>query len=70
MVSHHGVLTLVVSDKDVRFTSRVWKRFYDELDTKSHFSTTFHPQTNRKSDMTIQNLKDMLRAYVLDFGGS
>ncbi|KAJ9544598.1 hypothetical protein OSB04_024305 [Centaurea solstitialis] len=33
-------------------------------------STTFHPQTNGQSEMTIQTLEDMLRACVLDFGGS
>ena len=34
------------------------------------FSTTFHPQTDGQSERTIQTLKDMLRAYVLDFHGS
>nr|GFB96602.1 putative reverse transcriptase domain, ribonuclease H-like domain, aspartic peptidase domain protein [Tanacetum cinerariifolium] len=33
-------------------------------------STAYHPQTDGQSERTIQTLKDMLRAYVLDFGGS
>ncbi|WMV38084.1 hypothetical protein MTR67_031469 [Solanum verrucosum] len=33
------------------------------------FSTTFHPQTDRQSDRTIQVLEDMLRACVIDFVG-
>lgn len=33
-------------------------------------STTFHPQTDGQSEHTIQTLKDMLRACIIDFGGS
>ncbi|GJS66402.1 putative reverse transcriptase domain-containing protein [Tanacetum coccineum] len=31
-------------------------------------STTYHPQTDRQSERTIQTLEDMLRACVIDFG--
>ncbi|GJV29669.1 putative reverse transcriptase domain-containing protein [Tanacetum coccineum] len=31
-------------------------------------STAYHPQTDGQSERTIQTLKDMLRAYVIDFG--
>ncbi|GKE99050.1 putative reverse transcriptase domain-containing protein [Tanacetum coccineum] len=30
----------------------------------------YHPQTDRQSKHTIQTLEDMLRTYVIDFGGS
>jgi len=33
-------------------------------------STTFYPKTNGQSERTIQILEDMLRACVIDFGGS
>ncbi|GKE51795.1 putative reverse transcriptase domain-containing protein [Tanacetum coccineum] len=33
-------------------------------------STTYHPQTDRQSERIIQTLADMLRACVIDFGGS
>ncbi|GKD36409.1 putative reverse transcriptase domain-containing protein, partial [Tanacetum coccineum] len=31
-------------------------------------STAYHPQTDGQSERTIQTLKDMLRACVMDFG--
>ncbi|GJZ97365.1 putative reverse transcriptase domain-containing protein [Tanacetum coccineum] len=33
-------------------------------------STTYHPETDGQSERTIQTLEDMLRACVMDFGGS
>ncbi|GJX85854.1 putative reverse transcriptase domain-containing protein [Tanacetum coccineum] len=38
------------------------------LGTSLDMSTAYHPQTNGQSERTIQNLEDMLRAYVIDFG--
>ena len=50
IVSHHGVLVSIVSDRDVRFTSRFWQKFHEELGTRLHFSTVFHPQTEGQSE--------------------
>ncbi|GKF03828.1 putative reverse transcriptase domain-containing protein [Tanacetum coccineum] len=33
-------------------------------------STAYHPETDGQSEHTIQTLEDMLRACVMDFGGS
>nr|GEX46823.1 putative reverse transcriptase domain-containing protein [Tanacetum cinerariifolium] len=38
--------------------------------TQLDLSTTYHPETDRQSERTIQTLKDMLRACVIDFGSS
>ncbi|KAJ9539518.1 hypothetical protein OSB04_032251 [Centaurea solstitialis] len=70
IVARHGVPVTVISDRDVRFTSRFWSRFHDDLGTRLQFSTAFHPQTDGQSERTIRTLEDMLRACVLDFGGS
>ena len=70
VVARHGVPRSIVSDQDVCFTSRFWKKFHEELGTGLHFSIAYHPQTDRQSEQMIQTLEDMFRACVLDFGGS
>ncbi|KAJ9556778.1 hypothetical protein OSB04_011392 [Centaurea solstitialis] len=70
IVARHGVPVTIISDRDVRFTSRFWGKFHEDLGTRLQFSTAFHPQTDGQSERTIQTLEDMLRACVLDFGGS
>ena len=40
------------------------------MGTRLMMSTTFHPQTDGRSEKTIQVLEDMLRACVLDHQGS
>ena len=70
IVRLHGVPISIVSDRDPRFTSQFWKSLQTALGTNLCFSTAFHPQTDGQSERTIQILEDMLRACVLDFGGS
>ncbi|GJW84439.1 putative reverse transcriptase domain-containing protein [Tanacetum coccineum] len=41
----------------------------EALGTRLDISTAYHPQTDGQSERTIQTLEDMLRAYVMDFGG-
>ncbi|KAD3640367.1 hypothetical protein E3N88_29590 [Mikania micrantha] len=70
IVSRHGVPVTIISDRDTRFTSRFWKNFQEDLGTKLLLSTSYHPQTDGQSERTIQTLEDMLRACIIDFGGS
>ncbi|KAI3695416.1 hypothetical protein L1987_78413 [Smallanthus sonchifolius] len=69
IVSRHGMPLSIVSDRDTRFTSRFWKKFNEAMGTRLNISTAYHPQTGQ-SERTVQTLEDMLRAYIIDFGGS
>ncbi|GJS03488.1 putative reverse transcriptase domain-containing protein [Tanacetum coccineum] len=66
IVARHGVPVSIISDHDGRFTSHLWQAFQEALGTRLDMSTAYHPQSER----TIQTLEDMLRACVMDFGGS
>ena len=70
IVRLHGVPFSIVLDQDPRFTSKFWHSLQVALGTRLHFSTTFHPQTDGQLERTIQTLKDMLRACVMEFKGS
>ena len=69
IVNLHGVLVLIISDRDQRSTSRFWKGLMKELGVKLNLSTAFHPQTDGQSERTIQTLEDMWRSCVLQFKG-
>ncbi|GJY71908.1 putative reverse transcriptase domain-containing protein, partial [Tanacetum coccineum] len=68
VVSRHGVPVSIISDRDGKFTSHLWKSLNEALGTQLDMSTAYHPQTDGQSERTIQTLEDMLRACVMDFG--
>jgi len=70
IVKLHGVPVSIVSDRDPIFTSHFWKAFQKALGTRLKLSTSYHPQTDGQSERTIQTLEDMLRACILEDGGS
>ncbi|GJX02433.1 putative reverse transcriptase domain-containing protein [Tanacetum coccineum] len=69
-VARHGVHVSIIFDRDGRFTSRFWQTLQKALGTWLDRSTAYHPQMDGQSKCTIQTLEDMLRACVIDFGGS
>ena len=70
IVRLHGAPRSIVSDKDPTFTSKFWESLQRAMGTRLKLSTTFHPQTDGQFEWTIKILEDMMRACVLDFGGS
>nr|GEX81224.1 retrotransposable element Tf2 [Tanacetum cinerariifolium] len=70
IVARHGVPILIISDHDSRFTLRFWQSMHEALGTRLDMSTAYHSQTDGQSERIIQTMEDMLRACVMDFGGS
>lgn len=61
----HGIPKVIISNRDVKFTSAFWKALFEGLGTQVHFSTAYHPQTDEQVDRVNQVVEAMLRAYVM-----
>ena len=70
IVRLHGIPISIISNRNLRFTSRFWGKLQEALGTRLNFSTTFHLQTDGQSKRVIQILEDMLRNYVIHYEGS
>ncbi|GJV13741.1 putative reverse transcriptase domain-containing protein [Tanacetum coccineum] len=68
VVTMHGIPVLIICDRDLRFASNFWRSLQKDLGTNLDMRTAYHPQTDEKSERTIQTLEDMLCACAIDFG--
>ena len=50
----HGIRKMVISDRNVKFTSSFWKELFAGLNTNLNFSTSYHPQTDGQTKRTNQ----------------
>ncbi|GJV82971.1 putative reverse transcriptase domain-containing protein [Tanacetum coccineum] len=57
--------SIIISDRDGRFTSLFWQALHKALGTRLDMSMAYHPETDGQSERTIQTLEDMLRACVI-----
>ena len=60
----HGTPSVIISDRNPRFTSRFWQQFFQILGIDLRLSSVFHPQTDGQSEVTIRVLENFLRPYV------
>ena len=65
VVRVHGAPKKIVSDKDVKFTSKLWKELFVGLGIELAFSTTYHLQTDGQIERVNRILEDLLRMYVM-----
>ncbi|GKC59772.1 putative reverse transcriptase domain-containing protein, partial [Tanacetum coccineum] len=68
VVTRHEIPVSIICDRDPRFALNFWRSLQKALGTNLDMSTTYHPQTDRQSERTIQTLEDMLHACAIDFG--
>ncbi|MBW0521385.1 hypothetical protein O181_061100 [Austropuccinia psidii MF-1] len=59
VVSWTGIFTNIISERDPRFTSALWKNLHQLFGTKLSFSTAYHTQTDGLFERMIQTLEDM-----------
>jgi GNAT superfamily N-acetyltransferase len=58
---HHGLPRVLISDRDVRFTSLFWTALMKRLSVSLNLSTAYHPQTDVQSERTICTLEDVIK---------
>jgi hypothetical protein len=61
---NHGLHRVLISDRNVRFTSLFWTALMKRLGVTLNLSTAYHAQTDGQSERTIDTLEDMIRPYV------
>jgi len=60
----HGLPSVIVSDRDPRWTGNFWRALFKALGTKLAFSTPYHPQTDGQTERLNRVLEEMARMYV------
>jgi hypothetical protein len=61
-----GIPRRIISDRDPKFLSALWKHLFRNLDTALLLSTAYHPQTDGQSERTNQTIEIALRFYLLN----
>ena len=59
----HGLPKRIVSDRDAKFTSKLWTSLFQAINTQLCFSLAYHPQSDGQIKRVNQVVEDILRAY-------
>lgn len=59
-----GLPTVMISDRDPKFMSDLWRAVFERLRTKLLRSTSYHPQTDGQSERTNQTVEIALRYWM------
>ena len=60
----HGLPKIIVSDRDVKFSSHFWRILCNKLGTKVLFSIVAHPQTDGQIEVVNKTLTTLLLAII------
>ncbi|KAK1694607.1 hypothetical protein QYE76_011304 [Lolium multiflorum] len=64
VVRIHGIPASIVSDRDVKFMSYLWKSLMAKFGVKLLFSSSSHPQTDGQTEVVNRSLSTLLRTLV------
>lgn len=64
IVCLHGLPRKVITDRDRRFTGKLFEALCSMMGIDNTTSTSFHPQTDGQTERANRVLEDMLRNYV------
>ena len=64
----HGIPSVLISDRDVRFTSKFWKELWRLLGTNLRMGSGFHPESSGQIEIFNQLLEQTLRCTIHQLG--
>jgi hypothetical protein len=63
-ISRHGLPSNIVSDRDVRLTSKFWRALHMHMGTTLSMSSAHHPQSNGKTERMNHTINSILRHFI------
>jgi hypothetical protein len=63
-VGLHGMTSIIISDRDPKFTSLFWSTLFERFGTRLAMSSAKHPQSDGQTQRMVRTLKEMLRSTI------
>ncbi|GBG60312.1 hypothetical protein CBR_g4267 [Chara braunii] len=63
-VRDFGLTKTIVSDRDVRFTSELWKKTAEQMGSQLQMTSGNHPEANGQADQMNRVVQHLLRHYI------
>ncbi|MBW0465765.1 hypothetical protein O181_005480 [Austropuccinia psidii MF-1] len=60
VIGHTGLFQNIISDRDPKFTSALWKNLHSLFGSSLSLSTAYNPKTDGLAERMIQTLEDMI----------
>jgi transposase InsO family protein len=64
IISKYGIPKQMISDRDSKFTGRLWGELCKLIGAKRSLTTSYHPQADGQTEILNQTLEIALRCYV------
>jgi transposase InsO family protein len=66
IIKLHGPPTVITTDRDRIFLSKLWHEIFSAMQISLHFSTAYHPETDGQTERVNQCLEQYLRCMAFE----